>query len=294
MRSLKTKLVSSLYAPRYLASKEGAARPGATVIGIPLDITESFRQGTANAPDAVRHFSDSIESYSRILDRDLEDYDVVDAGDIDLAGLDIDAALARIEDRITEISSGDSLPVMIGGEHTMTLATTRALRKRYADLHILQLDAHHDLITEYNGDAVCHASVFRRISEEMDHRKMAQVGVRSGVRDEWEYAKGLLWSSSQLVLPRQIRDALAGAPLYISLDIDVLDPSAAPGTGCLEPGGPGYSELQDFLHSLEGLNVVAVDLVEVLPDIDPAGIAAVTAAKLIREAILLFARKPTR
>jgi agmatinase len=283
-------LVSSLSVQPFLASRPGLASSDAVILGIPLDITESFRPGTAKAPDVVRHFSDSIESYSRILDRDLEDLRVADLGDLDLAGLAMPEALALIEDSVAKLIETGTLPVMIGGEHTLTLATSRAVRRKYPDLSILQVDAHHDLITKYSGDPVCHATVFRRISEEMDRRRIAQVGVRSGVREEWEYAKGLLWSSSGLVLPRHIREALSG-PVYLSIDIDVLDPSATPGTGCLEPGGPGFSELQDFLHSLEGLDIVAVDIVEVLPEIDPAGISAVTAAKLIRESILLFAGK---
>jgi agmatinase len=283
-------LVSSLSVQPFLASRPGLASSDAAILGIPLDITESFRSGTAKAPNAVRHFSDSIESYSRILDRDLEDLRIADLGDLELAGLAMPDALAHIEYSVAKLIDTGTLPVMIGGEHTMTLATSRAMRRKYPDLSILQVDAHHDLITKYNDDPICHATVFRRISEEMDRRRIAQVGVRSGVKDEWEYAKSLLWSSSGLILPGHIREALTG-PVYLSIDIDVLDPSAAPGTGCLEPGGPGFSELQDFLHSLEGLNVVAIDIVEVLPDIDPAGIASVTAAKLIRESILLFAGK---
>jgi agmatinase len=121
---------------------------------------------------------------------------------------------------------------------------------------------------------------------------VAQVGGRSGTAPEWRAANGLLSASSELTLAPTARTALEGVPLYLSLDIDVLDPSAAPGTGCPEPGGPTFRELAAFLTSLRGLNVVAIDIVEVLPAIDPAGIAAVAAAKLVRESVLLFARRP--
>jgi agmatinase len=273
----------------FLASRPAAGRRGAVIVGVPLALTESFRPGTAEGPAAVRDFSDSIETYSPILDRDLEDLSLVDAGDLALSGLPMDAALAAIADAVGEIAGGGDFPVLIGGEHTLTLGALRGMRRHYPDLRVLQVDAHLDLIAEYCGDTVCHATVFRRVSEEMPHDRIAQVGVRSGTAEEWRFAKGLLHSSPELSLTSQGRAALAAGPVYLSIDIDVLDPSAAPGTGCPEPGGPTFRELQAFLHSLAGLPVVGMDVVEVLPSVDPAGIAAVSAAKLIREAILLFA-----
>ena len=274
----------------FLASRGGLARPDIAILGVPLDLTESYRSGTAAGPAAIREISDSIETYSPTLDRDLDALAIADLGDLPLAGLAMDEALAAIAEPVSAIAGMGALPVLLGGEHTLTLGAVRGLRNHYPSLHVLHVDAHLDLIEEYAGETVCHATVLRRICDELGPRRVGQVGGRSGTAPEWRYAQELLHASTELVLPAAARAALEGVPLYLSLDIDVLDPSAAPGTGCPEPGGPTFRELLAFLTTLRGLNVVAIDVVEVLPAVDPAGIAAVAAAKLVRETILLFSR----
>ncbi|MDW8252265.1 MAG: agmatinase [Chloroflexota bacterium] len=260
------------------------------ILGVPLDLTESYRPGTAAGPAAIRAISDSLETYSPALDRDLDALALADLGDLPLDGLGMDAALAAIAEQVGTIAAAGALPVLLGGEHTLTLGAVRGLLPRYPDLHLLAVDAHLDLIDRYAGESVCHATVLRRICDEIGPRRVAQVGGRSGTAPEWRYAQELLHASPELSLPAGARGVLERVPIYLTIDIDVLDPSAAPGTGCPEPGGPSFRELHRFLLSLRGLTVVALDVVEVLPAIDPAGIAAVAAAKLVRESILLFAQ----
>jgi agmatinase len=279
--------------------------------GAPLDLTGSGRLGTGQAPPAVRQASHNIESYSPVLDADLFDAGLCDLGDLDLAGLPMEAALAEIERQSAGIlrrpSSCDgsplprsgrgaggegrsSVPIVVGGEHTIALAIGRAVKKQYPDAVIISLDAHLDLADELEGRKVAHGTWVCRLGEEVGGLgDFVLLGMRSGTRDEWQRSKGCLWQSPHVELTDELRARIGERPVYLSVDIDVLDPSAAPGTGTPEPPGISSAVLFDFLYSLKGLNLVALDVNEILPEVDPAGITAITGAKLIREAALLFA-----
>jgi agmatinase len=260
------------------------------VFGAPLDLTESFRSGAGGGPAAMRGVADVLESYSPVLDRDLaDDTRLLDLGDVALDGLGIQAALERIGQAMCYAASQAGFVVMLGGEHTASLAGFRGVKRVYPDAMLLHVDAHLDFRPEYAGQRYTHATWVRRAGEEFGFEVIHQVGVRSGDRAEWRLAREwTAWSSTDLVLPETVRARLEEKPLYVSVDIDVLDPAHAPGTGCPEPGGVTFHELADLLYSLSGLQVVALDVMEVSPDTDPAGITAIAAAKLIREAVLLW------
>ena len=142
---------------------------------------------------------------------------------------------------------------------------------------------------EDHGQALTHATWLHHVGQEYGFLSIHQVGLRSGDRREWNRARrDTAWSTTDLTLPGSIRTQIGEKPVYVSVDIDVLDPAHAPGTGCPEPGGVTFRELAGFLYSLEGLRVVALDVMEVSPAHDPANITAAAAAKIVREAILLF------
>jgi len=173
----------------------------------------------------------------------------------------------------------------LGGEHTITLGVIKALKRRFPELYLVSLDAHPDFRSSYEGLSVGHATVMKRIAEIIGKERLIFLGLRTATPEEWEELKGCyLVAFDPLPLPPELKDK----PLYISLDIDVLDPSCAPGTGNPEPGGWSFKELMNFLLSLKGYNVVGMDIVEVSPPLDPSGITLATAAKILREAILLF------
>ena len=264
--------------------------PTAVVLGAPLDLTESFRAGAGEGPATVRAVSDVLESYSPVLDRDLlDDACLLDLGDLPLDGLDMPTALVRIEEGMHYAASLAGLAVMVGGEHTASLGGFRGVKRIYPEARLLQVDAHLDIRGEYEGERYTHATWVHRAGEEFGFELIHQVGLRSGDRAEWRLARErTAYSSTDLLLPEDVRAGLADEPLYVSIDIDVLDPAHAPGTGCPEPGGVTFRELADFLYSLRGLHVVGLDVMEVSPSTDPADITAVAAAKLIREAVLLF------
>jgi len=275
---------------RFLASSLEVAAPRAAIFGAPLDLTESFRSGAHAGPSAVRYVSDVLESYSPVLERDLEDTPLADLGDVALAGLSMAEALARIAEAMAYAVSAAGLAVMIGGEHTASLGGFRGLRNVHSDGLMLQVDAHLDMRADYEGERFSHATWLHRAGDEFGFENIHQVGLRSGERAEWQFARGHnALVSRELSVPHAVLESIGQRPVYVSIDIDVLDPAHAPGTGCPEPGGYTFRELADFLYSLGDLNVRALDVMEVAPQVDAANLTAAAAAKLIREAILLFA-----
>jgi agmatinase len=278
---------------RFLASSPelDASPASAAIFGAPLDRTETFRSGAGGGPAAVRYMSDVLETYSPVLDRDLQDVAVRDLGDLQLAACSIEEALAAIASGMAFAARDARLAVMLGGEHLASLGGFRGIKSVYPDAVILQADAHLDMRPDYEGQALSHATWLNHVGQEFGFQVVHQVGLRSGDRLEWQLARrATAWSSTELSVPRSVRERIGRRPVYISIDIDVLDPAHAPGTGCPEPGGATFRELVDFVYSLEGLRVVALDVMEVSPDLDAANITAAAAAKLVREAVLLFGR----
>lgn len=271
-----------------LSSEERLPGAAAAFFGAPLDATTSFRPGTGAGPAAIRRLSDSLETYSPQLDRDLEDLRLVDLGDLDLAAAGPEEAVDAIADAMEEAAGVGRLPVMFGGEHTVSLGGFRGIKRIHADAMLVQLDAHADLRSSYEGRPMTHATWAYHAATEFGFDSLVQLGIRSGAREEWARTREVAWSSRELELPDSIRTRFADRPVYLTVDIDVLDPSAAPGTGCPEPGGATYAELEAFLHGLAGMRVVAVDVVEVAPALDPSEITAAAAAKIVRDAVLLF------
>ncbi|MDQ3648084.1 MAG: agmatinase [Actinomycetota bacterium] len=264
------------------------ARLDVAVFGAPLDATQSFRFGAADGPRAVRELSMSLETYSPVLDRDLEDLAIADLGDLVLEGLTQATALEAIEQATTWAASLGERVLMLGGEHTVTLAAYRAIKALHPGAALVHLDAHLDLREEYEGQAITHASWLYHAGLEHRFDDVFQLGVRSGAREEWPTARDRCrFSSRALRLPEHLGAHLRERPLYLTIDIDVLDPATAPGTGCPEPGGPTFTEVERFVQSLEGAQIVAADLVEVSPRLDPSGATAAAAAKLLREVVLL-------
>jgi agmatinase len=280
---------------RFLASSPEFGAAAAVIFGVPLDLTETFRSGTAAGPAAVRYMSDVLETYSPVLNRDLEDLGVSDLGDLVLEELGIEQALDAVADGMAHAANQARLAVMLGGEHTASLGGFRGLKRVLPEAVILQADAHLDLRPDYDGQALSHATWLNHVGQEFGFHIIHQVGLRSGDRREWQLARReTAWSSTELNVPLSVRDHIGHRPVYVSIDIDVLDPAHAPGTGCPEPGGVTVRELLDFVYSLEGLRVVALDVMEVSPNLDAANVTAAAAAKLVREAILLFATESSR
>lgn len=262
---------------------------GIVIFGAPFDSTTSFRPGARFGSAAIRHESFGIETYSPYQDKDLEDISVFDSGDIELCFGSAESALSDIEERAAEILSDGKLPFLIGGEHLVTLGNVRAVLKKYPDLHIVHFDAHADLRDDYLGAKLSHACVIRRCHDLVGDGRIHQFCIRSGERTEFAFAKehtdfhplsfdGLEESVKAL--------KESGVPVYFTIDLDCLDPSYFPGTGTPEAGGVTFLQLLDAIKKVCTCNIVAADINELAPMLDPSGVSTAMACKVLREFLL--------
>ncbi len=261
------------------------------IFGAPYDGTTSYRPGTRFASAAIRNESYGIETYSLYQDKDLLDYQIFDAGDLELPFGNPEKPLAMIEKMEDTILSDGKLPLMIGGEHLVTLGAVRSAIRKYPDLHILHFDAHADLRNDYLGVRLSHSTVMRRCHELLGDDKIFQFGIRSGDREEFRWGKDHVTTCyfnfdtlEEVVEMLKIK----GVPVYLTVDLDVLDPSQFPGTGTPEAGGVSFTELHDALSMATQLNIVAVDMNELSPNLDASGASTALACKLLRELILML------
>ncbi len=261
------------------------------LFGAPFDGTTSFRPGTRFGPAAARGESDGIETWSPYQNRDLEDVAVSDIGDLELPFGNVPRVLAMIQDQVTEILAAEKKPFMIGGEHLVTLGAVRAVFAKYPDLHVIHFDAHADLRDDYLGEVLSHATVLRRIHDMVGDR-LHQFGIRSGTREEFAFAKEHSdFHPFTVAAVPQVVEALKDVPVYVTLDLDVLDPSIFPGTGTPEAGGITWRELIGALLALRGLNIVGCDVNELSPHYDLSGVSTAVTAKTIRELLLIVTAK---
>lgn len=259
------------------------------MFGAPFDSTTSFRPGTRFGPSAIRSESFGIETYSPYQNKDLEDINVMDSGDIELCIGDTQAVLGQIQERAAAILDDGKLPFMVGGEHLVTLGAFRAAAEKYPDIHIVHFDAHADLREDYLGVKLSHACVLRRCWDIIGDDRIHQFGIRSGERAEFVFAKEHtdMHPFSLENVAQTVKEIGGGKPVYFTLDLDVLDPSVFPGTGTPEPGGVSFEELRRAVTTVcSGLNIVACDVNELSPHYDHSGISTAAACKIIREILL--------
>ena len=260
------------------------------MVGAPMDFTSSFRGGSRFGPSAICDVSDVLETYSPELDRDLEEIQFYDAGDIGLPVGNSQSSLDMIYATINDIVKAEKTPVVLGGEHLITFPVIQVLSQKYPDLFVLQFDAHADLRDSYDGEKLSHATVMRRIVELIGGDRVFQFGIRSGTKEEFQYAKHnthLIKGNVVEAIESFLR-IIGNHPLYITFDIDVLDPAYAPGTGTPEPGGISSKELFSSIYCLQNVNIVGFDIVEVNPAFDSSQRTQILAAKVLREMVLIM------
>lgn len=259
------------------------------LFGAPFDSTTSFRPGTRFGSSAIRHESFGLETYSPYQDKDLTDYAVFDSGDLELCFGSSEMALKDIEDRTAAILQDGKLPFMIGGEHLVTLGAFRVVLQKYPDLQIIHFDAHTDLRDDYLGAKLSHACVIRRCHDLIGDGKIHQFCIRSGEREEWQFARQHtdLHPFSFGGLEQLVRELeKSQAPVYFTIDLDCLDPSVFPGTGTPEAGGVTFMQLLNALRLVAKTNVVATDVNELAPMLDASGASTAVACKVVRELLL--------
>jgi len=259
------------------------------LFGAPFDGTTSFRPGTRFAPNVIRMDSDGIETYSPYQEEELETKLVHDIGDALVTFGNTSKTMDDLYNFSKAIVKQDKKLFMIGGEHLVSYAPIKALHEKYNDLRIIHFDAHTDLREDYLGEKLSHATVMKRVSDLLGPNRLYQFGIRSGLQAEFEFAENNHYIEKFTVnnVKNIIKD-LKEYPVYISLDLDVLDPSIMSGTGTPEPGGVTFKELLQALLELKDCNIVGADIVELAPHYDQSGVSTAVAAKLVREMLLLF------
>lgn len=271
----------------FLGCDAGWEEAELVLYGAPYDSTTSFRPGTRFGSRAIRSESYGLELYSPYQDAELRGR-VLDSGDLELPFGDPAPALAMIEARAAEILQGGKVPFLLGGEHLVTLGAVRAAAKAHPDLHILHFDAHADLRADYLGSPLSHACVLRRCHELVGDSRIWQFGIRSGDKAEFDWGKGHVFTHKfDLEGLGEALDALQGKPVYLTVDLDVLDPSVFPGTGTPEPGGVSFDALRRAVtDACRRLNIVAADVNELSPHYDASGISTAAACKIVREMLI--------
>lgn len=258
------------------------------IFGAPFDSTTSYRPGTRFGPSAIRHESFGLETYSPYQDKDLEDHAIMDSGDLELCFGSSEQALKDIQGRAEQILQDGKIPLLLGGEHLVTLGSVRAAVQKYPDLHIIHFDAHTDLREDYLGAKLSHACVIRRCHDILGDGRIHQFGIRSGERAEWKFARAGHTDLHPFNLNglKETVKALQSAPIYFTIDLDVLDPSCFPGTGTPEAGGVDFMQLLEAIRTVCSGNVVAADVNELCPILDQTGASTAIAGKVVRELML--------
>jgi agmatinase len=280
----------------FIKSHPNFEESSAVLYGMPMDWTVSYRPGSRFGPSRIREVSIGLEEYSAYLDRELDEMKYFDAGDIPLPFGNPQKSIDLIEEFVDKVLAKGKYPLGMGGEHLVSWPVIKAMYKKYPDLAIIHMDAHTDLREHYEGEPLSHSTPIRKAAELMGPENVFSFGIRSGMKEEFEWAKnvGMYMAKFEVLEPlKGILPMLAGRPVYVTIDIDVLDPAHAPGTGTVDAGGITSRELLASIHEIarSEVNVVGSDLVEVAPIYDHSEQTANTASKIIREMLLGWALK---
>ncbi len=272
---------------RFLFSLPSPKKARCFLVGVPYDGTSTFRPGSRFAPSSIREASYGIESYSPYQDKDLKDAKFFDIGDIPVSYSNIDLNFKTIESFIFKLIIKGKKVISMGGEHLISYPIIKAFKRKFKELVVIHVDAHSDLANTFRGESFSHATVMRRIAELIGFENLFQLGIRSLLKED----KILPKRKENMCMfnfdkaEKFLKEA-GDRPMYLSLDLDVLDPSILPGTGTPEPGGVDFKELLRFILLLKDCRVVGADIVELSPHYDTSGISSITAATILRELIL--------
>ena len=273
----------------YISASASFEKSNGVILGCPYDGSASFRPGARFGPSAIRRASWGIETFSPYFQRDLSQCSIHDMGDLELPLGEKKISLGLIRNGLGKILSEKKTPILLGGDHLITLPIVEEILTVYPGLHLLQIDAHTDLREDYLGEPLSHSTVMRKVVDHLGEGRLFQIGIRSGTEEEFKLARKMksivsLEPGSLSSMTKRLRNQ----PVYITFDLDVIDPSLIPGVGTPEPGGLTFQESILLLKKLQTLHVVGFDIVELTPDYDPTQVSSVTASVILREMILAF------
>lgn len=275
----------------FIMSRSNYEESKAVIFGMPMDWTVSFRPGSRFGPNRIREASLGLEEYSPYMDKHLEEVAYFDAGDMLLPFGNPQRSLEMIESYVDKLLADQKMPIGLGGEHLVSWPIFKAMHKIYPDMAIIHIDAHADLREEYEGEPLSHSTPIRKACSLIGPENVYSFGIRSGMREEFQYAKdsGMYMAKFEVATPlKEVLPKLAGRNVYVTIDIDVLDPAFAPGTGTAEAGGISSKELLEAIVAIahSDVKVIGADLVEVAPAYDPSEKTPIAASKFVREMLL--------
>jgi len=273
----------------YISASVSFEKSNGVILGCPYDGSASFRPGARFGPSAIRRASGGIETFSPYFQRDLSQCSFHDLGDLELPLGEKKISLGLIRNGVGKIVSEKKFPILLGGDHLITLPIVEEMLTVYPRLHLVQIDAHTDLREDYLGEPLSHSTVMRKVVDHLGEDRLFQIGIHSGTEEEFKLA-GKMKSIVSLEpgCLSSMMKRLKNHPVYITFDLDVIDPSLMPGVGTPEPGGLTFPEFIFLMKKLQGLHVVGFDIVELTPDYDPTQVSSVTASVILREMILAF------
>ena len=266
----------------WMGENKDYASSGIVMLGLPFDGTVSYRPGSRFAPEQIRLASWGLEEYSPYFNKHLEDCNFHDAGDLEFPLGNTLKSLDLIEKNVEDIYKDGKKVFGIGGEHLVTLPEIKAVSKFYKDLAIIHFDAHTDLREEYLGEEMSHSAVIRHSGNIVGFENLKQIGIRSGMKAEFE----LMEKFNTRATKYEDLDGLRDKPIFVTVDLDVLDTSIMPGTGTPEVGGLTFNELLGWFKYISKFNIVGADVVELAPDYDSSGASTAVATKVIRELLM--------
>ncbi len=268
----------------WMGSVSGYDDSRIVMIGLPFDGTCSYRPGSRFAPERIRLASWGMEEYSPDFNKELSDVKFFDAGELEFPLGNTQKTLDVIEENAQQIFEDGKKYLGIGGEHLVTFPAVKACSKVHSNLAVIHFDAHTDLREDYLGEKNSHASVMKRIGEVIGFENIKQIGIRSGLKEEFEIMKKYSTLTDKYSGLESIKDK----KIFLTIDIDVLDPSVMSGTGTPEAGGLSYKELQNWLKYIAQFNIVGADVVELAPDYDKSEVSTAIAAKVIRDVLMIM------
>ena len=254
------------------------------MMGLPFDGTVSYRPGSRFAPEVIRLASWGLEDYSPKFNKHLQDVNFHDAGDLELPLGNTQKSLDVIEENVSQVFMDKKLFFGIGGEHLVTLPVLKAVSKHYENVAVVHFDAHTDLRNEYLGEELSHSTVISHAAKLFGNENIKQIGIRSGTKEEFDFME----SNNTLISNMNELDVLKGKKIYVTVDLDVLDPSIMSGTGTPEPGGMNFNELINWFTYLKQFDIIGGDVVELSPDYDNSGVSTAVACKVIRELLMII------
>ena len=272
----------------YMGSRRDPEGCCVGLFGVPYDGTTSFRPGTRFGPAAIREVSQGLETYCPQLNRDLEDLAFADLGAVDIPFGAAEPVVDAVRLATMAVLDRELRPLMLGGEHSISSGAVAAVAERHPDLVLVQLDAHADLRQEWLGSRHSHACAMRRCLDVLPSQTLLQLAIRSGTREEFQELRSserLIANSSDL---DQALQPHRGKPIYLTVDLDWFDPAVLPGTGTPEPGGYRWQDFAAVVEVLKQHRLIAADVVELAPQLDPSGVSSVLAAKVTRSLLLLL------